>query len=307
MGRQTVVGVKQFHSSGTAVGETAEGLVPGGVCGACAEEFITQRRLQQFIGNRALIVAEIGKFIVFCLQQQNVVERDLSRIVDGIPEQFAALQHDGLRGNIRPGKVGSYTPAGPGAHGVSADGHSLIVDKRKSGQIPVGQRTASGRILDAVAVAVLGIMIVEEGKIGEVHQHAVAQASLDRGIGPVLLRVVPVVDGNLVVDVSSFDQTGSRRSVSVFIQTHDDSPSSGQFDRIGGAGLMVVLIAVQQQDGRSPVGGGSVLRGVELIGQIIVPVREFPLRDDDIAFVFLYPVRQKHAGRRADQQNKQQN
>lgn len=74
VGRKTVVGVQQLHAAGGAVFEASIGRVPRGLVRGAAEEFRAQIAFQQLVVHDVFVVAEIAEFIVFCLQEQDVVE-----------------------------------------------------------------------------------------------------------------------------------------------------------------------------------------------------------------------------------------
>ena len=86
-------------------------------------------------------------------------------------------------------------------------------------------------------------------------------------LGAVRRAVLAIVDGDFVVYITSAEQSGGGGTVAVFVKRHDDGAAPCQLDSVGRAGLMVVLITVEQQN----AGRGAVLccgiGRIELIGE----------------------------------------
>ena len=159
-----------------------------------------------------------------------------------------------------------HGPAGPGAHGVAADAQAGAVHVVHGGQDRVGRRAAAGGVPDGVAVLVLGVVVVEEGKVGEVHEQAVADRAPHLLEGAGLDAAVVHLHG--VVHVPPLLEAGLGEAVAVLVQRQDHHPPSGQLNGVGGVGLPIVLIPVEEQHA-----GGLVLRrgsfgGVELVGHL---------------------------------------
>ena len=305
MRRQTVIGVEQLHAPGGTVGKIAVGGVPRCRIRRAAQEFRAQITAQQRIADHILIVAEIAEFVVFCLQQQHVVERDVLRVICAVAEQLAALQYDGSRLDGCAGEIGSYRPGRPGAHGVPADGKTCRVHIVHGRQQRVGIAAAAGAVRNPVAVIIGAVMVVKETEVGEIHQHLIALLTADRLECAVLCAVLAVVDGHLVIDVATVQKTGTCGAVAVFIQRKHDCAAPRQFDGVGCAGLVIVLIAVQQQYARSLVLCRCAARRIQLVHQI-ADVRFDPaFRHVDASVSALDAVGGKHAAEHDHKQNSQ--
>ena len=126
MGSQPVIGFQQLHPPGAAVIKTAEGGVPGCFSRCTAKKFCPEVTVENFVIDKVLVIPEIAEFVIFGLEQQNIVEIDAFGIVGIFPEEFAALQYGGFGGDIhtvgihRTGVSRSNGPAGPGTHGMAA-------------------------------------------------------------------------------------------------------------------------------------------------------------------------------------------
>ena len=304
VGRKTVVGVQQLHAAGGAVFEASIGRVPRGlVCGA-AEELRAQIAFQQIIVHDVFVVAEIAEFIVFCLQEQDVVEVDVLRVIRAVAEQLAALQNDGLRFNVRAAEIRGDRPRGPGAHRVAADRKTRGIDIVHGRQQRVGIAAARGAVCHGIAVGVGRVMLVEKAEVGKVHHDLVAGLAADGLERAVLAAVLAVVDRDLVIDVAAVDQSGRRRAVAVFVQTQDHRAAAGQLDGVGRAGLMVVLVAVQQQNAGGRGLGRGGLRCVQLVHEITDVGFDLSFRNGDGPVSALDVVSGEHA---AEDNRKQQN
>ena len=142
----------------------------------------------------------------------------LARIVDGIPEQLAALKDRGPGLDVRARESRRHGPAGPSAHGMAADAQTGAVHVVHGREDRVGRRAAAGGIPDGVAVLVLGIVVVEEGKVGEVHEQAVADRAPHLLEGAGLDAVLAVVHLHGVVHVAPLLEAGLREAVAVLVQ-----------------------------------------------------------------------------------------
>ena len=109
---------------------------------------------------------------------------------------------------------------------------------------------------------------MEEREVGEVHHQTESLGAAHADKGAVFHRVLTKGDFYPVVYITSIHQTGIAAAVAVFIQGHDHGATLGQFDGICCAGLVVVLIAVEQQHTRSGILGGGGIRYIELVGQV---------------------------------------
>ena len=307
MGRQAVVGIEQLHPSGGAVGKTSVSRIPGGLFRSRTQEFIAQRRLQKLIRHVQLIIAEIGELIVFRLQQQNVVETDLRRVVGTVAEELAALQHDCFRSDAFAFVIDGITvirrdaPGGPGPHRVSADRHSGLIDIVQRRKIAVSGRTAAGGVFDLVAGFVPGIAFIEKREVGEIHHQTVALGAAD------LLDLVFVaeVGADLFVDETAVQQTGGAQSMPVFVQTENDRAAARKFDRIGSTGLVVILITVQQQHGGRFGIRRCVIRLIKLVRQNAGVGRDLAVDDLYLAEITLDQICAEHACRCQDQADQQ--
>ena len=179
VGGQPVVGIQQLHPAGGAVLKAAEGGIPGSVIRVGAQELGAQIAFQQHVVHIVLIIPEIAEFIIFCLQQQHIVEMNVLAVVGAGVEQLAALQHHRPGGDIRPGVGRCHAPAAPGAHGMPADRQSAAVHIGKLRQQPVGVHAAAGAVRDRVALAVPAVQGIKEGEVGEIHHHPVADGPAD--------------------------------------------------------------------------------------------------------------------------------
>lgn len=122
--------------------------------------------------------------------------------------------------------------------------------------------------------------------------------------GAVLDAVLAVVDRDLVIDVAAVDQSGRRRAVAVFVQTQDHRAAAGQLDGVGRAGLMAVLVAVQQQNAGGRGLGRGGLRCVQLVHEITDVGFNLSFRNGDGPVSALDAVSGEHA---AEDDRKQQN
>ena len=126
MGCQTVVGFQQFHSPGSAVGKIAEGGVPGGFSRGAAKKLCPKVTVKDFVVYKVLVIPKIAELVILGLQQQNIIEVDIVRIIGTFAEKLTALQHRGLGRDVHPigiyrtGVGSCHRPAGPGTHGMSA-------------------------------------------------------------------------------------------------------------------------------------------------------------------------------------------
>ena len=110
VGRETVVGVQKLHAAGRAVFEASVGRVPCGLVRSAAEKLRAQVASQKAVVHDVFVVAEVAELIVFCLQKQDVVKVNVSRIISTVAEQFAALQNDGLRFDVRAVEIRGDRP-----------------------------------------------------------------------------------------------------------------------------------------------------------------------------------------------------
>ena len=168
VGGEPVVRVQELHSPGRAVREVTVCGVPSGILSRGSEEGCPQFGLQKVVIHHFLVIPEVGELFIFGLQEQHVIELG-SRVVDIVGEQFAALEHDRFRGDDKIPEVCCHCPAGPGPHGVSAHAHPVTVHIVLQRQPFVGIHTAAGGVQDGVSVVVLGIVVVKERQVGEVH------------------------------------------------------------------------------------------------------------------------------------------
>ena len=269
-----MVGVQQFHAPGGAVGEAAEGGVPGGLLGCAAQELRAQVASQKVIGDDVFIVPEVAELVVLGLEQKHVVKVNVVGIVHALAEQLAALQHGGLGADVpalgiyRTGIGGAYRPGGPGAHGVAGDSQPGGIDAVHPGKVGVGADAAHGAVGDGVAVAVGAVVGIEEGEVREVHHQLIPLCTADGDIGAVGFAVLAVGHGDFVVDITTMDHDDVGAAVAVFVQGQDDYTPSCQLHRVGGAGFTVILVAVEQQNAGSRRSTGGTDRSVELIGQV---------------------------------------
>jgi hypothetical protein len=70
-----------------------------------------------------------------------------------------------------------------------------------------------------------------------------------------------------VVDKTTLQQANVGAAVAVFIQSHCNDSTAGQFNGIGRAGFVVILIAVEQQNTGSGIGYCGGVRYIKLEGQ----------------------------------------
>ena len=184
---------------------------------------------------------------------------------------------------------------------MAAQCHLRIIDIRQFRQVLIGIDAAAAGIGNTVAVSILRIVIIEKGKIGEVHHDLVAIDAPDLDIGSILRRIIAVVDRHLMVDITAVGQTGLGRAMAVFIQRQNDIASSGKFDRIGRTGLMVILIAMQKKHSRGLGALRSAVRYIELVSQITDLGLDLAVRDLYGIITMLDVVCHKHAGSSTDQ------
>ena len=92
--------------------------------------------------------------------------------------------------------------------------------------------------------------------------------------------------------------------MAVFVQTQDHRAAAGQLDGVGRAGLMVVLVAVQQQNAGRGVLGCGCLRCVQLVQEIADVGFNPSLGDRNGSVSALDTVSGKHT---AENNGKQQN
>ena len=111
-------------------------------------------------------------------------------------------------------------------------------------------------------------MLVEKAEVGKVHHDLVAGLAADGLERAVLDAVLAVVDRDLVIDVAAVDESRGRRTVAVLIQAQDHRAAAGQLDGVGRAGLVVVLVTVQQQNAGGRVLGRGGLWRVQLVHEI---------------------------------------
>ena len=110
-------------------------------------------------------------------------------------------------------------------------------------------------------------MIVEEGEVGEIHHQTETFGTADADKGSVLHRVFTKGNFYPMVYITSIHQTGFAAAMAVFIQRQDNCAPLCQFDGVGGAGFVVILIAVEQQYTGGRCLGCGRIRHVELVGQ----------------------------------------
>lgn len=162
---QTVIRVQQLHAARRAVGKAAVGRVPCRLICRAAEELGAQIAAEKIVVHDVFIIAEIAELVVLCLKQENIIEVDVPGVIGTLPEQLAALQHDGLRLDIRAAEVCRDGPGGPCTHRVTADG--------KTGRIDIIHRSeqciriiAAGRAVgQCIAVRIGRVMLIEEAQI----------------------------------------------------------------------------------------------------------------------------------------------
>ena len=310
--RKAVVGHEQFDPPGGAVLHGTVRRVPGGLIRCRSEEFRSQIAFEKFIGNGLFIITEVTEFVVFRLQQKHVVKVDAVVVIYVITEKLTALKDRRFGGDILSlfvdgaGIRGSDAPGGPCAHRVPAQTDPGGIDVFHTGKHGVCRDAAAGGIGDRMSFIVLGIMIVEERQVGEVHHDPVAFLTADLDVGPVFLTVVSVIDGDLVIDVTAGKQTRCGEAVSVFIDGHDDDAASCKLDRICGIGLVIVLIAVQQKDRRCGVFRRCAFRSVKLVIQVAGIALDRSFADAYAPHVRLYEMRKKHEEHRTDQQDREE-
>ena len=244
---QAVIGVQQLHPARRAVGKAAIGCVPCRLVRCAAEELGAKIAAKQIVIHKICIVAEIAEFIVFRLKQKHVIEVDFFGIVGAVAEELAALEHDGLRLDVCAGEICRDRPRGPCAHRVTADGKAgriHVIHRREHG---IGIVAAGGAVGQRVAVGVRRVVLIKEAQIREVHHDLIADRSADGLERPVSLTVLAVIHGDFVVYITSVDQPGGRSAVAVFVEAQHDGAAPGELNGVSCAGLVIVLIAVQEQ------------------------------------------------------------
>ena len=93
-------------------------------------------------------------------------------------------------------------------------------------------------------------MLIEETEIGEVHHDLVSCLSTNSLICSGFLAVLSIVDSDLMIDISPVYEPCCRAPVAVLIKSEDYTPAPGKFNSVVGTCLMVILIAVKQQNSR---------------------------------------------------------
>lgn len=210
----------------------------------------------------------------------------------------------GAAEELRAAEIRGDRPRRPGAHRVAADRKTRGIDIVHGRQQRVGTAAARGAVCHGIAVGVGRVLLVEKAEVVKVHHDLVAGLAADGLERAVLDAVLAVVDRDLVIDVAAVDQSGRRRAVAVFVQTQDHRAAAGQLDGVGRAGLMVVLVAVQQQNvGGRGLGRGG-LRRVQLVHEITDVGFNLSFRNGDGPVSALDAVSGEHA---AEDDRKQQN
>ena len=146
---------------------------------------------------------------------------------------------------------------------MTGNTHAGGINKVEAGEQTIGRGTAHGGVQQCVALFILRIDLIKEVQIGEIHHQLVTACSGD------LLHLNAfrtVIDAELVVHGATVSHPQGGGAVTVFVNSHDHSAAARQFNGIGIAGVLVILVAVQQQHRR----GWAVSRGrfgaVELVG-----------------------------------------
>ena len=274
VGSQPVVGFQQFHPPGAAIGKAAKGGIPGGICIAAAQKFCPEVAVEHLVSQKGLIVPEIAEFVVFGLEQQHIVEVDMLCIIGAFPEQLTALEHRCLGRDVCAGLIGGtgigcrHRPAGPGAHGMAAEAQSGGIHILHGRQGCIGCDAAAGAVGDGITGAVFRVALVKEGKIGEIHQQAVAFGAAGFHKGTVFHAVLTEIDLHTLVYITSVQKARFAVAVAILIQGHDHHTPPGQLNGVGGAGFAVILITVEQQHTGSRVFRCGAVGSIELVGQI---------------------------------------
>ena len=312
VGGEPVVGFQQLHPPGGAVFKTAVGGVPGGLFHTAAQELGTEGRVEHTVVHEVPVIPEIAELLILRLQQKHIVEVDLLRIIDGIVEQLTALQNRGFGGDVHTvfvggtGIGGSHTPAGPGAHGVTAEGQTAGIHAVQTSQQGIGGDAAAGTVGDGIAVAVGRVVGIKEAEIGEIHHQPEPLGTAHGYVGAVGFAVLTKVDFYTVVYITTLHETGFTAAMAVFIQRKHHCPPAGQLNGVGGAGFVVVLVAVEQQHtgcGGIRGGGGG---NIELVGEVPHIRFQYTPGDGHISIVRLDPVGGAHAQEQGKHQHQQQ-
>ena len=187
---------------------------------------------------------------------------------------------------------------------MAADRKARGVDIVHGRQQCIGIIAACGAVFHGVAVFVCCVVLVKKAEVREVRHDLVASLAADGLERAVFHTVFAVVDGHLVIDIAAVDKTFGRRTVAVLVQTQNHRAAPGQLDGVGRAGLMVVLVAVQQQNAGHRCFCRGCLRGVKLIQEIADVGFNPSLGDRNDSVSALVTVGGKHA---AENDGKQQN
>ena len=180
---------------------------------------------------------------------------------------------------------------------MAGDGEPCGIDILHSGEHCIGRDSAHGRILDLRTVGSLAVVVVEEAQVGEVEQQLVAlDARVDHDVGLVLHAVLTEIHLDPVVGPAALPHRDVGVAVAELVKAHDNDSASCKLDSVACARLMVVLVAVQEQDsGRLVLRRGSGGR-VELVLQFTQFVQgDGSFGDDDFPEILLDEVREHHA------------
>ena len=137
---------------------------------------------------------------------------------------------------------------------MSGNTHPGGVHKIQLRQQRVRRRAAHRRIQDGVALRVLRIVLVKKVQIGQVHQQLITPGSgdfLD------LHSLRAIVHAELVIDGTPAPHSQGCIAVTIFVDGHNHSAPASQLNGIGITGILIVLIAVKQQNRRCRILRGS--------------------------------------------------
>ena len=181
-----------------------------------------------------------------------------------------------------------------------------VVHVGQACQIGVGSDSSAATVLDGVTRVVGGVVLVKEAQVGEVHEDAIADGAAYLRVCPVFLGVVAVVDPHYMVNVSALGQADGSGSVSVAVNGKGHVAATGKLDGVSRIGLVVVLVAMEEQDARCGMFSACGCGNVQLIGDVAITGADNSIFDIHPSVVVLNAVGHEHASRCNGQQDEQE-
>lgn len=135
----------------------------------------------------------------------------------------------------------------------------------------------------------------KKAQIREVHHNHVTGLTADGLERSVLHAVLAVIRSDLVVYITSIYQSSRRCAVTVFVKTQHDYTAPGKLHGVCRAGLVVILVAVQQQYAGRRMLRRRRYRGIELVKEIPYVRFDPAFGDVDAAAPVLDAVGRDHA------------